>query len=106
MLPVSGAEQFSASDANADLAELLGDRRVVEVGELRAGGVGRQVREEHVPQPALACRGLELVEHRRVAVVAERLELLVVLGLVRVDVVVHEADDVLASRALPCSVYS
>ena len=40
MLPVSGAAQFRASEANADLAELLGDRRVVEVRQLGAGRVG------------------------------------------------------------------
>ena len=39
--------------------------------------------------------GLELLEQGRIAVVTERFELLVVLDLVGVDVVVHEADDVL-----------
>ena len=73
MLPVSGAAQFSASEANADLAELLGDRRVVEVRQLRAGCVGRQVREEQVPQAPLAGGRLQLVEDRRVAVLAELL---------------------------------
>ena len=50
MLPVSGAEQLSTSEANTDLAELLGDRRIVEVRQLRARSVGREVGQEQVPQ--------------------------------------------------------
>ena len=94
MLPVSGAEQFRTSEANVDLAELLGDRGVVEVGELRARRVRSEVREEEVPQSALAGSSLQLVQQRRVAIVTQLVGLLLELRLVRVDVLVHEGDDV------------
>ena len=56
MLPVSGAEQLSDFGREAHLSQLLGDRRVVEVRQLGARGVGRQVRQEQVPQAPLAGR--------------------------------------------------
>ena len=81
------------------LAELLGDRGVVEVGQPRPRGAGLQVGQEHVPQPPDTCLGAQLLEHRRVGVDAGVRRLLLVLGLVGVDLVVHEPADVVEQPA-------
>ena len=52
------------------------------------------MREEEVPQSALAGGSLQLVQQRRVAIVAQLVGLLLELRLVRIDVLVHEGDDV------------
>ena len=89
MFPVSGAEQLSASGRRWAAAGDLGQRGVVEVGEA-LGPLGG-VRQEEVPQPALAGLGLQLVEDRGVVVGVARLrDLAFVQRLVRVDPLVHE----------------
>ena len=62
MLPVSGAEQLQASDAEGGRSHDLGQRRVVEVREsfVPFGGVG----QEEVPQSPAVRLGLEVLDDR------------------------------------------
>ena len=91
MLPVSGAEQFVASDEQRRRAHHLAQRRVVEVREL---GAVVALGHEQVPEVALARFDLQLFHHRRREVRIARLGALVAVdGLGRPDDLVVELDE-------------
>ena len=96
MLPVSGAEQLHASDADRRAAHDLGQRGVVEVGQARPSTAVLWGRNRfHSPRvPGLR---LQLLEDGRVAVgVASLRHLLAVDGLGGDDALVHEAQQLVA----------
>jgi hypothetical protein len=90
-------------------AEHFADRRVIEVGEahravrVTALAVGRQ---EHVPEAALLCFGLALLDDRReLPAILGLLHLLFVDGLGRIDDFIHEFVQLLEQRLAAIRVF-